>query len=65
MKRILLLLGMVAAAVAVYRIVGHEDLPYRVGGHRDDREILGHEDIAIRRGSERKPDILGHEDIQI
>ena len=39
MKRILLLLGMVAGAVIVYRIVGHEDLPYRIVGHEDSPMI--------------------------
>jgi multisubunit Na+/H+ antiporter MnhF subunit len=35
MKRILLLLSVVAVAVIAYRILGHEDLPYRIVGHED------------------------------
>lgn len=65
MKRILLLLSVVAIAVTVYRILGHEDSPMIVGHEDMPYRIVGHEDMPIRLGGEGKTEIVGHEDIQI
>lgn len=73
MKRLLLLLGLGALAVAVYRILAHEDCPIRMSNegspmvacHEGSPQILGHEDSPMRAAAGRSPEIVGHEDCPI